>query len=436
MNTQQKNIVGSKTTTVQAASNTTGKEGKVLTDNRFAKTIQKKELSLNTNTVIQLGKKKKTEKPISKGKKTEKLVTIKKKIVKKRKGNRELERLLSNWSNPEVIKQDIDDNIVKYKIYIENIRKQLDDDEDIELIDLYNAELDEIDSSNTYHLEDERKKLNNIIKELKFHFPLHSGGFGAKGRAHAIDVEYVAKTDKKTVPKGKNMDNHFLEGIKVDGETNGQNVYKETSKVSKEKSGPLQIIGQTYNKNDTINKKKSLTDLDKGLYNIETPQDKTFTNTPVGKDRGFGQYANMNNTNAAGYAWLLDIPGAESQRWEWLHVRGAGIGGATDSTNLVAGTRDANTHMIPFESNIRSLGAAVGNNKDKYSKLEVKWSVTTKVANHAYQWIRIAWSLFKKNKSVQTQGEAYFQPLHTGSNISKSEVEKLENALQEAREKL
>jgi hypothetical protein len=139
----------------------------------------------------------------------------------------------------------------------------------------------------------------------------------------------------------------------------------------------------------------------------------------------------MNNTNAAGYAWLLNLLG--NQRWEWLHIRGAGLGGTTDSSNLVAGARDANTHMIPFESNIRHLGTAVKNNPAKYSKLKVVWSANGYIAKHAYNWIHITWNLFRKDGKKQATGAVSFQPLHTGSNISKKEVEKLEEILNDIR---
>jgi hypothetical protein len=41
------------------------------------------------------------------------------------------------------------------------------------------------------------------------------------------------------------------------------------------------------------------------------------------------------------------------QNWEWLHIRGAQIGGETEQGNLLAGTFVANSQMIPFESQIQ-----------------------------------------------------------------------------------
>ncbi|MET8998495.1 hypothetical protein [Amycolatopsis sp. NPDC004169] len=42
-----------------------------------------------------------------------------------------------------------------------------------------------------------------------------------------------------------------------------------------------------------------------------------------------------------------------ADNWEWLHIRGAQIGGGTDSGNLLAGTFSANSQMIPYESRLQ-----------------------------------------------------------------------------------
>jgi len=184
-----------------------------------------------------------------------------------------------------------------------------------------------------------------------------------------------------------------------------------------------------------VEKSQLLANVDTSLSAIYTPQQADYTNTPVAKNRAAGQYANMNNTNATGYAYLADISGWNKQRWEWLHIRGAGLGGSTDSTNLVAGVRDANTHMIPFESNIRSLATAVNGNPN-YSSLQVQWSVQNRKEPHAYEYIDMGWELVKQNKTTakDLKGKARFEPLLTGKNISKKEVELLESTLKEVRD--
>lgn len=256
---------------------------------------------------------------------------------------------------------------------------------------------------------------------------MNAGGFGAKGRAHNMKAE----VNPNPVPFGTPLNNHYFQNITLNGATPNVNVYKKSATVAKQKLGPLQVLGSTYANNSPVFKNILLNNVDQSLGSINTPQDVTFRDTPVGKGRGDGQYKNMANTNAAGYAWLLGRVG--NQRWEWLHIRGAGLGGKTDSTNLVAGARDANTHMIPFESNIRHLGTAVKNHPQKYSRLRVIWSVSGQVAKYAYKTIRIKWSLFRKNNTQKATGDVSFKPLDTSNNISKNEVTKIENLLNDIR---
>ena len=74
--------------------------------------------------------------------------------------------------------------------------------------------------------------------------------------------------------------------------------------------------------------------------------------------RGKGQFVAMGKWNALAYAayWFHHgHPGLQlDQDWEWLHVQGAQNGGATNITNLVAGTSTTNSRMIPWEDNINS----------------------------------------------------------------------------------
>ena len=47
-----------------------------------------------------------------------------------------------------------------------------------------------------------------------------------------------------------------------------------------------------------------------------------------------------------------------TQNWEWLHIRGAQLGGVTNGTNLVAGLYVTNSAMIPFEAMIERWARA------------------------------------------------------------------------------
>ncbi|MGW1190582.1 eCIS core domain-containing protein [Streptomyces sp. NPDC002559] len=73
-------------------------------------------------------------------------------------------------------------------------------------------------------------------------------------------------------------------------------------------------------------------------------------------DRGSGQDAAMGNWNALAAAACANhflghrLP--MDQNWEWLHVRGAQLGGATAGGNLVPGLYAANSAMIPWENMI------------------------------------------------------------------------------------
>ncbi len=346
---------------------------------------------------------------------------------------------------------------VRYgEIEIKSIKERLEDDEDFDLLRTYKVKLKNISINATKTRKQIRTnslgrtrsqnagqtehinqldyypiEIAKLLKEVKLLFPTNSGGFGAKGRAHKMEV----KIDP-AVKTGLTKDNSFVNNFTTGGKSIKQNIYKKSPKVAKEKAKNAIIGGQ--NSTSFKDKSKTLTLLEGKLSDINTPQTKNFKNTPVGMGRGDGQYANMANTNATGYAYLANVPGWQTQRWEWLHIRGAGLGGATDSTNLVAGTRDANTHMIPFESNIRTLATAVSTNKN-YKSLDVEWSANSQygAAKHAYRELFIKWKLNRANTKVNNiTGQAKFNPLVVGSNISKTEVDLIEAALKEVRDSI
>lgn len=339
---------------------------------------------------------------------------------------------------------------------LESIKVRLDDDEDIDLLGTYQKKfriinreafktrlaLGNVGMGRTRSQNPEQNRnisildgylftIDKLLKQVRQLFPTNSGGFGAKGRAHKMEVKIdpVVKT-------GLTKDNSFVNNFTTGGKTIKQNIYKKAPKVAKEAAKSSIIGGQ--NTSNVKDKGKALKNLESRLSDINTPQVKNFKNTPVGMGRGDGQFANMANTNATGYAYLANVPGWQTQRWEWLHIRGAGLGGATDSTNLVAGTRDANTHMIPFESNIRILATAVANNPN-YKSLDVEWSANSQygAAKHAYRELFIKWKLNRATTKVKDiTGEAKFNPLVVGSNISKSEVDLIEGALKEVRDSI
>jgi hypothetical protein len=62
---------------------------------------------------------------------------------------------------------------------------------------------------------------------------------------------------------------------------------------------------------------------------------------------------------------------ANARTWEWLHIRAHSLGGDNEVGNLVAGTFDANTKMIPLERMAQQLSQ----NASATGKVKVSWEV-------------------------------------------------------------
>lgn len=90
------------------------------------------------------------------------------------------------------------------------------------------------------------------------------------------------------------------------------------------------------------------------IANPKTRQ-KSYTHGAVRGSRGTGQKAAMGNYSAKDYVRLFNADAAASKSWEWLHIQGARLGGPNRPENLVAGTAEANTQMIPYERAIHRL---------------------------------------------------------------------------------
>ena len=340
--------------------------------------------------------------------------------------------------------------------YVANLRQVLDDDSDIAVVNDYMAKLYEfkkqmMDLKTTLNsakptdydltiqiksfLAQTSSKIINLFNELKKVFPLHSGGFSAKGRAHDMETSSMDLD-------GYTADNSYLKNTTLDGAA------LMPSSINKKHLNVMETaadITMPAELKQIINTKG----LDAGLKvyenilgaTVETPQPETYSNTPVSKDRDGGQAVNMLNVSATAYAMMSNVPNWQSKKWEWLHVRAASLGGATNGTNLVVGTRDANTHMMPFESNVRTLASLVGEN-DNYDELKVSFAVNNQygVAKHRFNEILIKWTIKKsETASMGTRdlnGEAKFSPLSTASSISKDEVKIIEDALKDKRDGL
>ena len=81
---------------------------------------------------------------------------------------------------------------------------------------------------------------------------------------------------------------------------------------------------------------------------------KALTDMPSALEPHLTRYADMSASgfSALNYAKAVKYPDAEKYTWEWLHLRAASLGGDNKLRNLVAGTYDANTYMIPLERQI------------------------------------------------------------------------------------
>ncbi|QRK06085.1 DUF4157 domain-containing protein [Archangium violaceum] len=284
-------------------------------------------------------------------------------------------------------------------------------------------------------------------------FPINEGSFSAKGRAH--DVFGVSPKEGSNLVQ---VDTWF-NGIALNGE-NLSPVYKPKDHVSlSEKASGTVLMGKKPAENisapeDPKDPKVELERLEKLKQveesikiNLNLPQEVRFQAAPVYKERGSGQVAAMGGTNASGYAMLAGVPDWTTQRWEWLHVRAASLGGITDGSNLVVGTRDVNTQMMPVEANIRLLSNIVKENRNLYSSLTVNFSVDGQDANakHKVNEIKIEWCLnpvqgdptpVQGDPTKECKGEARFAPLTTNANISKMEIGILEEKLKEHREQV
>ena len=221
-----------------------------------------------------------------------------------------------------------------------------------------------------------------------------------------------------TTLNGKAMtDTHYVKG--------GQGVQAQ--------AGPINLMaGGYYGAANIIENEDAV---NQQLASIPKPleQVKNAKSNFVAVDRGLGQAAAMKGTNARGYAWYNRIAGWDTTQWEWLHLRGAGLGGRTDGTNLVLGTRDANTLMMPYESHLRALQIVAKDSGD-YTGVKVTWKPFGRENRHAYKEIHMWWETPRTVQGVDNDepvlsGKVIIHPLASTGVLSKAEVRHIEQAL-------
>jgi hypothetical protein len=92
---------------------------------------------------------------------------------------------------------------------------------------------------------------------------------------------------------------------------------------------------------------------------------------------------------------VVDDSFAEERNWEWLHIIGHSIGGDNEVNNLFAGTFDANTGMIPLESQIQQFAKSLLPGQKVYAQWTVEVYPGTKVATYitmSFGLNKAAWS--------------------------------------------
>jgi hypothetical protein len=125
--------------------------------------------------------------------------------------------------------------------------------------------------------------------------------------------------------------------------------------VTRAKSSRFQAAGQYYDERfSTVGAgSEDEQSLKSSLESLMPPVRSDWATTFSPKDRGDGQTKAMGGWNALGAAAFANRVYGSSlrldQNWEWLHVRGAQIGGATQAGNLVPGLFVTNSAMIPYE---------------------------------------------------------------------------------------
>jgi hypothetical protein len=78
----------------------------------------------------------------------------------------------------------------------------------------------------------------------------------------------------------------------------------------------------------------------------------------------------MAGVSARDYVAHFNAAAARDKSWEWLHLQASSLGGPNNPLNLVAGTAEANTQMIPYERIVYFLSKIATPQKP----LSVAWS--------------------------------------------------------------
>lgn len=279
-----------------------------------------------------------------------------------------------------------------------------------------------------------RLYVNQVVNELNFYYRPGGHGFGAVGRATEVEGREVRAGARVGAPLAADR---FLSNSTLDGTpmTNTHHVGGGVGHAHV--AGPISILVNGEYLDENAVRTAGMVNAVGGLA-APAAQQKAAPDDFFARDRGDGQAGAMANTNARGYGWLHQIPGWNETRWEWLHLRAAGLSGYTISSNLVLGTRDANTQMMPYESNMRAL-QTIARASANYTGVVANWSADGGNQPHACNRIRMTWAVPRTQQGAAAglpviSGQVDIHPLTGGEVLSKAEVRHIEDALRTVRD--
>ncbi|MEO0552141.1 MAG: hypothetical protein AAF149_03005 [Bacteroidota bacterium] len=234
------------------------------------------------------------------------------------------------------------------------------------------------------------------------------------------------------------MDDTYVANSRIDGSRildGGEHIYKENPRVD-QRGGARIIPGKVQNAHLTdVEKRNELQKFENSNNPIRVPQ---FINHPREIRDGGRVSAStaLGGMNAKAYAYITDVAGWENMDFEWLHIRANSLGGASNGTNFVVGTKDTNTQMIPYEVHIKNVAHILSNSSYfKNWQMRVRFNAAGNNAqsNHKVQQIIIEWEVQSPDKKTTYEGSATFLPLYTQTNISKQEIGWIQEKLEEQR---
>jgi len=112
----------------------------------------------------------------------------------------------------------------------------------------------------------------------------------------------------------------------------------------------------------------------------------TQGDTSRSRDSVMGDSARNYAATVYGTEW------AHARTWEWLHIRAHSLGGDNAVGNLVAGTFDANTKMIPYERSVQQLSQTA----TPANPFQVTWEIDV----YPDSWVAIGVRMSIKHKDA------------------------------------